>query len=115
MDGCLSGRRAAQAATWRRAVPAILHPVGHAQPRHGRIVAVLAVLGSLVGATPSQALVVGIADQQVASFTDPRLTALPVRHARLSVAWDALDYGWQRRELDEWMRATTRRRRCASS
>ena len=70
-------------------------------------VAALAVLGALVAATPSQALVVGIADQQVASFHDTRLTALPVRHARLSVAWDALDYGWQRRQLDAWMAATT--------
>lgn len=67
----------------------------------------LAVLGALVAATPAQAIVVGIADQQFASFSDKRLTALPVRHARLSVAWDALDYGWQRQELDAWMRATT--------
>jgi hypothetical protein len=72
-----------------------------------RGLAVVAVLGALVAATPSQAIVVGIADQQVASFADTRLTALPVRHARLSVPWDALDYGWQRRELDAWMRATT--------
>ncbi len=72
----------------------------------GPIVAVLAVLGALVAATQSQAIVVGIADQQVASFHDTRLTALPVRHARLSVPWDALDYGWQRRELDAWMKAT---------
>ena len=71
------------------------------------IVVLLAVLGALAAATPSNALVVGIADQQVASFHDTRLTALPVRHARLSVAWDALDYRWQRRELDAWMRATT--------
>ncbi len=80
-------------------------------PRTSRglpVVAVLVtVLGVLVAASPSQAIVVGIADQQVASFHDPRLTALPVRHARLSVAWDALDYAWQRRELDAWMRATT--------
>lgn len=91
------------------AVPSILHACGmrSATSRGLPVVAVLAVLGALIAATPSQALVVGIADQQVASFHDPRLTALPVRHARLSVAWDALDYGWQRRELDAWMRATT--------
>jgi len=70
------------------------------------IVAVIAVLATPMMATPSQAIVVGIADQQVASFYDARLTGLPVRHARLSVAWDALDYGWQRREIDAWMRAT---------
>jgi hypothetical protein len=72
-------------------------------------IALLLVLGvlSLVAATPSQAIVVGLADQQAASFADPKLTALPVRHARLSVAWDAMQHGWQRREIDEWMRTTT--------
>ncbi len=66
----------------------------------------LVVLGALAAAAPAQAIVVGIADQQAASFSDTRLTGLPVRHARLSVAWDALDYRWQRQELDHWMRAT---------
>ena len=61
---------------------------------------------ALCAAAPSQARVVGLADQQAASFTHPQLTALPVRHARLSVAWDALRYGWQREEIDEWMRTT---------
>jgi hypothetical protein len=70
------------------------------------IVTVLFALAALAAAAPAQAIVVGIADQQPASFSDSRLTSLPVRHARLSVAWDALDYGWQRRELDAWMRAT---------
>lgn len=68
------------------------------------IVAVIVVLGALAGAAPSQALVVGIADQKASTFSDARLTALPVRHARLSVPWDALDYGWQRQQLDAWMR-----------
>ena len=71
------------------------------------IIAVLVVLGALAAAAPVQAIVVGIADQQAASFSDTRLTDLPVRHARLSVAWDALDYAWQRREVDQWMRATS--------
>jgi hypothetical protein len=70
------------------------------------ILALLATLAVLILAAPSQAIVVGIADQQVASFSDTRLTGLPVHHARLSVPWDALDYSWQRRELDAWMRAT---------
>ena len=69
--------------------------------------AVLAALGALACAAPSQALVVGLADQHAASFQDERLTALPVHHARLSVPWDVLRYGWQRREVDHWMRATT--------
>ena len=64
----------------------------------------LVALGALACASPSQAVIVGLADQHAASFADERLTALPVRHARLAVAWDALRYGWQRRELDNWMR-----------
>lgn len=55
--------------------------------------------------SPASGLLVGIADQQPASFSDARLTALAVRHARLSVAWDAMRYRWQRREIDSWMRA----------
>jgi hypothetical protein len=89
------------------AVHPILHPSASMAHRRTPLVAALAVLCTLAGATVSQARVVGIADQQAASFTDTRLTQLPVRHARLSVAWDALDYGWQRRELDAWMRATS--------
>jgi hypothetical protein len=64
------------------------------------------VMAGLASVSPSQAIVVGIADQQPATFADARLTALPVHHARLSVAWDALDYRWQRQEIDRWMRAT---------
>lgn len=54
---------------------------------------------------PTPTLLVGIADQQPSSFSDTRLTELPVRHARLSVAWDAMRYRWQRAEIDDWMRA----------
>ncbi|HEV2787303.1 MAG TPA: hypothetical protein VGV67_12975 [Solirubrobacteraceae bacterium] len=50
-------------------------------------------------------LVVGIADQHAASFDDPRLVELPVRHARLSVPWDAMRHRWQRAEIDAWMDA----------
>jgi hypothetical protein len=70
------------------------------------IVAILSALGALAWAAPSQALIVGLADQQAATFADARLTALPVHHARLTVPWDALDYRWQRVEIDDWMRAT---------
>jgi len=70
------------------------------------IVAALVLLGSLAGAAPSQALRVGLADQQANSYADPLLTALPIRHARLTVSWDALHYRWQRQQIDEWMRTT---------
>jgi hypothetical protein len=48
---------------------------------------------------------VGIADQKPDMFTDARFKDLGIRHARLTVAWDALTSDWQRRELDEWMSA----------
>jgi hypothetical protein len=69
-------------------------------------VATLVVLigAAFAAASPAQALVVGIADQKAASFDDKLLTDLPVRHARLSVPWDAMDFGRQRREIDVWMR-----------
>ena len=68
------------------------------------------VASTLATAAPAQAppaprLVVGIADQKPATFGDTRLLELPVRHARLSVAWDAMRYRWQRAEIDAWMRA----------
>ena len=68
----------------------------------------LALIAPALGvASPAQALVVGIADQKAATFDDTLLTDLPVRHARLSVPWDAMDHGWQRREIDVWMRKAT--------
>ncbi|MEY2513241.1 MAG: hypothetical protein QOJ89_599 [bacterium] len=60
----------------------------------------------LAVAAPSQALVVGLADQQPATFADPKFRALPIHYARLSVPWDGMDYRWQRQEFDEWMRTT---------
>lgn len=59
---------------------------------------------ALAGASPAKALTIGIADQRPGTFHDSRLTSL-VHNARLSVAWDALQYGWQRREIDTWMDA----------
>lgn len=84
----------------------------------GRLIgaALLALLaaGALDRAAPGLApaaaaadpeLLIGIADQQASSFRDARLLELPVRHARLSVPWDAMRYRWQRREIDAWMDA----------
>ncbi|HWI06163.1 MAG TPA: hypothetical protein VNT54_01450 [Solirubrobacteraceae bacterium] len=69
---------------------------------------IVALLAAALATAPAQAasrLVVGIADQKPATFGDARLLELPVRHARLSVAWDAMRYRWQRAEIDAWMRA----------
>jgi hypothetical protein len=63
----------------------------------------LAATGSARAATPP--LVVGIADQKPAMFTDPLFTGIGMRDARIAIAWDALHVGWQRRELDAWMAA----------
>jgi hypothetical protein len=69
------------------------------------IVAVVLALAALAAAPAAQAVVeVGIADQRAGTFHDARVTDI-VRHARLSVPWDALRYGWQRREIDAWMDA----------
>jgi hypothetical protein len=71
----------------------------------------LALLAALVlAAGPARAaspppLVVGIADQKPAMFTDPLFTSLGISHARIAVAWDVLHVGWQRSDLDAWMAA----------
>ncbi len=51
---------------------------------------------------------VGIADQKASVFSDPRFTALRLRTARRSVAWDALRYDWQLADVDAWMTAARR-------
>jgi hypothetical protein len=38
-------------------------------------------------------------------FTDSRFTALGIRYARFSMAWDALTSPWQTDELDTWLQA----------
>lgn len=66
------------------------------------------VLAAAVPATATAAaprLVVGIGDQKPQMFSDPRFTGLGIRDARVSVAWDVLHSGWQRRDLDTWMHA----------
>jgi hypothetical protein len=72
-----------------------------------------ALLAALALAAPASAAaappLVGLADQQAATFGDARLAALPIRHARIVVSWDAVRHGWQRREIDDWMRATKAR------
>ena len=46
---------------------------------------------------------VGIADQKAGAFDDARLQDLGLRYARRSVAWDALRFPDQVRDLDAWM------------
>jgi hypothetical protein len=60
----------------------------------------------------------GMGEQQARMFEDPRWERLGLRHARVLVDWDALDYKRQRVALDEWMaraRATGTRARARGS
>jgi hypothetical protein len=71
---------------------------------HSAIAVLAATISALASAPPAGALTLGIADQRAGTFHDARVTSL-VSNARLSVAWDAMDYDWQRREIDTWMHA----------
>jgi hypothetical protein len=48
-------------------------------------------------------IVIGVAEQKTALFTDARFRALRITHVRRDVAWDALKTRWERAELDHWM------------
>jgi hypothetical protein len=58
---------------------------------------------ALLAPATADALVVGIADQKPDMFTDTRFERLNIRHARIAVAWDVMNYSWQVKELDRWM------------
>jgi hypothetical protein len=73
--------------------------------------ALAAVLAATCAAPAAHArAAVGIADQKASMFDDPRFRELGVRHARLSVGWDAMSSDWQRAELDAWMAGARRAR-----
>jgi hypothetical protein len=72
--------------------------------------ALLLTVALLVAApAPAGAFVIGIADQKPDMFDDRRFLRLGIKHARISVPWDALRYGWQVEELDAWLGAAYRR------
>ena len=52
---------------------------------------------------PRAPVTIGLADQHGESFADPLFAALGLKHVRLNLAWDALQYDWQVAELDTWM------------
>jgi len=75
--------------------------------------ALLAAVACLAPAAPALAVSlpqIGIADQKADMFADPRMQALGIKHARLTVSWDALHRRWQRNELDVWMQGALQRR-----
>lgn len=49
----------------------------------------VSALAPAFAATPAPALTVGLSDQQIDTWKDPRLTALRLQRARLIVPWDA--------------------------
>ncbi|MFA9271961.1 MAG: hypothetical protein ACEQSX_14635, partial [Baekduiaceae bacterium] len=66
------------------------------------VVLALAVLAVAAGTAPAAhaRAAIGIGDQKASMFDDPRFRELGIRHARLSVAWDAMAYPWQVQEID---------------
>ncbi len=58
-----------------------------------------------LSAPAAQALTIGIADQKADMFGDPRFDATGIRHARLSVPWDALSVPYARQGVDTWLQA----------
>lgn len=48
---------------------------------------------------------IGFGEQRPGVFSNPHWQALDLPDTRLLVGWDALRYRWQRREIDQWMRA----------
>ncbi|MDX6729712.1 MAG: hypothetical protein QOK49_4517 [Baekduia sp.] len=69
------------------------------------IVAVALLAAVLTAPASAGALVVGIGDQKTEMFTDPLFESLGVSHARIAISWNALDRGWERQEVDQWMGA----------
>jgi len=68
-----------------------------------RLALLIATALALAVPATANAVVVGIADQKPDMFGDPRFQALGIKHARLTVPWDAMNYEWQRKEIDRWM------------
>lgn len=67
------------------------------------------VCAAAAASTPAHArAVIGVGDQKASMFDDPRFRDLGIRHARLSVAWDAMAYPWQVQEIDDWMAGARR-------
>jgi hypothetical protein len=52
-----------------------------------------------------RAVRIGIGDQKLEMFSDPRFLALNVKYARLSIGWDAMTSPWQIQEIDSWLDA----------
>jgi hypothetical protein len=70
-----------------------------------RLLLAVAVAATLVPAAPASAVMIGIADQKPAMFSDHLFKELEIRKARIVVPWDVLSQAWQVYDLDQWMTA----------
>ena len=49
--------------------------------------------------------VVGIGDEKLDMFSDPKFLALGITHVRYDMSWDALSVAWERPQVTAWMDA----------
>ncbi len=61
--------------------------------------------GASTTTTSSLHALVGIGDEKLDMFTDPRFLALGIKDVRYDMSWDALSVPWQRPQVTAWMNA----------
>ena len=88
------------------AVPAI----GQGTPRPVKKLPGKGVVKVKAGKGKTRKLIVGIADQNPATFADRRFQRLNLRYARRSIAWDMFKHEWQIAEVDAWLQAARAQR-----
>ncbi len=70
--------------------------------------ALLVLLAPAAAAKKKPQVRIGIGEQNPSFFDDERWQKLKAPHARLVVAWDALESDWETAEIDAWMAAAAR-------
>ena len=69
------------------------------------VLALLVLLATAPAAAAVRKPVIGIGEQKVGMFSDPRWERLGLPHVRYIAPWDALRDPYQRQRLDDWMAA----------
>ena len=72
------------------------------------VVAMLLALPAPAGAQTVGFPEIGFGEQSSGIFYSQHWRALGLKDARLLIGWDALNYDWQRKEIDGWMKAARR-------
>jgi len=70
--------------------------------------ALAAAAPTATAATPAPQPDIGFGEQRWGIFVNPYWQRLGLKDVRLVVGWDALQYRWQRREIDAWMKLARR-------